>query len=49
MANKESHATPKSVEIELDIGTNLAKSSKVLSLDLSSIRDHKPEDVQKKW
>lgn len=49
MANEESQATPKPVEMELDIETNWAKSPEAPSSDLSSIGDNEHEDVQKNW
>ena len=49
MANKESQATFKPVEKELDIKTNWAKSSKILSLSLSLIRDNEYKTAQKSW
>lgn len=47
MANKENQATPKLIEIELDIKTNWAKSLKVNCLDLSSIKDNEYKIIQK--
>lgn len=45
MVNKKSQAIFKPFEIELNIETNWAKSSKILFSDLNLIRDNKHKEI----